>query len=511
MKPTRSIINVLTATAAALLLTTSCNDSYPGLDYEPNPDEQPKNDEDVNIDQTPITLYTNNPAYFSVVSDTRKGIATRGTGTFESKDGEIDNMNRYLAARFHVFAFRAYNYNDPHGGQGALSAEPSMYKSKYATNVPSGYDDPERTSCLLDGVDYKLGMPFKFETDKFVGTIGALVKDNAVYADDILYSDRYQDVGYNFFGYYVDDLDLSNYTRDPDRITYDIAIDGYQDVLVGAAKNLTADDFTADGMYGNAQNLTDEEKEKILSIPGNYSTYAAHRNVNPVVDMKHQLTLLKFSAYAGSSSAKDVTITGISVMSLTKGKLTVASRNLDDCKLEFYPENGIDIVQKALQVGEAGTVSGEEGNYTVSPCVPHLREGGYSVTWKDEWAENQQTATDGKHVPTNEEKKNEAVNIGTGLLVAPQESYLVTLTYTFPDGPNGSLKEHKTEYRITPSKADGEESASFKKGYMYPITIGVYGLEKIQMGGAVSAWGKGEDITIDPDDDPNNPDINPAY
>lgn len=37
------------------------------------------------------------------------------------------------------------------------------------------------------------------------------------------------------------------------------------------------------------------------------------------------------------------------------------------------------------------------------------------------------------HVPTTKEKMDEAsVELGAGLLVAPQESYVVTLTYEFP-------------------------------------------------------------------------------
>ncbi len=100
-----------------------------------------------------------------------------------------------------------------------------------------------------------------------------------------------------------------------------------------------------------------------------------------------------------------------------------------------------------------------------------------------------------------------SVELGAGLLVAPQESYVVTLTYEFPDGPRGQMKEHKTEYKITPAKKEGEK-ASFEKGLLYNVKIGVYGLEKIQISGSVDGWGKGEDIDIDQDKDPNDPNIN---
>lgn len=506
MKRTKHIVNILTA-AVTLLLTASCNVSYPDLDLPQG--EPPTNDEDVNIDKTSILLYTSNPAYFSVVSDTRGSVGTRGTGAFEPMETVAYNRDKYLNSKFHIFAFRAYNDADPNGGQGVLTEEPSMSRYRYAQDASGGNMDEYNTSCLLDGPEYKLGMPFKFEPDQFIGTMNVLTKD---YPEDIYYSYRYQDVGYNFFGYFVDDLDLSNYTREKDKISYDIEIDGYQDVLVGAAKTpLTEADFAEGGIYEKAARLTEEEKQKILNIPGNYSTFAAHRNVHPVVNMKHQLTMLKFFAYPGASSAKDVVIKDISVMTLTKGTLTVASRNIDDCKLVFKPENEVDVLQKAVKLGEYQKETDENGktHNVYGKIIPKLRDEGYQVKWKDEWADNESQVVPGvTHVPTTKEKMDEAsVELGAGLLVAPQESYVVTLTYLFPDGPRGEMKEHKTEYKITPAKKEGEQ-ASFEKGLLYNVKIGVYGLEKIQISGSVDGWGKGEDIDIDQDKDPNDPNIN---
>lgn len=506
MKRTKHIVNILTA-AVTLLLTASCNVSYPDLDL---PQEKPPtNDEDVNIDKTSILLYTSNPAYFSVVSDTRGSVGTRGTGAFEPMETVAYNRDKYLNAKFHIFAFRAYNDADPNGGQGVLTEEPSMSRYRYAKDASEDNKDENNTSCLLDGPEYKLGMPFKFEPDQFIGTMNVLTKD---YPEDIYYSSRYQDVGYNFFGYFVDDLDLSNYKREQNKISYDIEIDGYQDVLVGAAKTpLTEADFAEGGIYEKAASLTEDEKQKLLSIPGTYSTFAAHRNVHPIVNMKHQLTMLKFFAYPGASSAKDVVIKDISVMTLTKGTLTVASRNIDDCKLVFKPENGVDVLQKAVKLGEYQKETDENGetHNVYGNIKPGLRDEGYQVKWKDEWADNESQVVPGvTHVPTTKEKMDEAsVELGAGLLVAPQESYVVTLTYLFPDGPYGEMKEHKTEYKITPAKKDGEQ-ASFEKGLLYNVKIGVYGLEKIQISGSVDGWGKGEDIDIDQDKDPNDPNIN---
>lgn len=198
-------------------------------------------------------------------------------------------------------------------------------------------------------------------------------------------------------------------------------------------------------------------------------------------------------------------------MTLTKGTLTVASRNIDDCKLVFKPENGVDVLQKAVKLGEFQKETDENGktHNVYGKIIPKLRDEGYQVKWKDEWADNESQVVPGvTHVPTTKEKMDEAsVELGAGLLVAPQESYVVTLTYEFPDGPRGAMKEHKTEYKITPAKKEGEQ-VSFEKGLLYNVKIGVYGLEKIQISGSVDGWGKGDDIDIDQDKDPNDPNIN---
>lgn len=99
MKRTKHIVNILTA-AVTLLLTASCNVSYSDLDLPQG--EPPTNDEDVNIDKTSILLYTSNPAYFSVVSDTRGSVGTRGTGAFEPMETVAYNRDKYLNAKFRI-------------------------------------------------------------------------------------------------------------------------------------------------------------------------------------------------------------------------------------------------------------------------------------------------------------------------------------------------------------------------------------------------------------------------
>lgn len=103
---------------------------------------------------------------------------------------------------------------------------------------------------------------------------------------------------------------------------FDIEIDGTQDVMCGMAPKLT-EVLDANEAFGK---LTETEKSKIRNI-GNYSTYAAHRNINPMVDLKHKLTRLKFKAYAGDQKACDIEIKYIKVKSKTRLKLTAATYN----------------------------------------------------------------------------------------------------------------------------------------------------------------------------------------
>ena len=486
MKRIKSVFSVLTAAAAAMLLATSCNASYPGLDYEPNPDDMPKNDEDITADKTPIKLYTNNPGYFSLVSD------TRGTGAFEE-----GNMTKYLDGTFHVFAFRA----DNPGGQGVLTETPDLSRSAYSPNKETS-NDPNHTSCLLDGESYLLGMPFKFENDVFTSTLGSLSKQVNY---DLYWSDRYQDVGYNFFGYHIDDFTPTdgNTERTPDHIAYNIELDGYRDILLGHADGIEEADFEEGGIYGKdkIQNLTDTDRKKILSTPGFYSTYAAHRNINPIIRMKHQLVLMKFKAYAGAESARRIRITGVSVYAPTKAKMYVATRNVDDCRMEFDysgKDNNEAFNWKELQLSEDGYTRDAEGNVVAVGAYPgKLKDGGYTVEWDDSWTAS--TPADARNPQ----------QLGAGILLPPAESYKVTLKYDFNEGTeaNPNWKEHETEYKVSPAKKSIDDKPTFEAGYLYNINIAVFGLEKIEMGGSVQSWEYGGNVDINPDDNPNNPDI----
>ena len=472
----RFLSSLITAPMAVLMLTTSCNNSYPGIYYEPDEDV-PSNNEDLNIEATPIKIYTRNPAFFSL--STR---GTRGTGAFDNTDTKMfDN------ATFHVFAFRAGTGADGTGGQGTLTMPVDLTYTAYSPNHEAA-GDRLNSSCLIDGEDRNLGMPFKFladgstivGSDSQYGTLEPKV-DYKVY-----YSGTYQDIGYNFFGYYIDDWKPTsqNTTRAQDHITYHVDLDGNRDLLYGHADQLKVADFEKDGAYYDL-NLPKEEVDRILGMAGGYSTYSGHRNVHPVIRMKHALTQLVFQAYPGNVSANRVRITGIDVEAAKTANMKVAGRKYDECGIESFSDE-----KSTFKLCDRKTTPDDNGVYPINT-------NGFNTEYRlafDESAE-----------------KQEVTRLGTSLLVAPAKNYKVTLHYTFEK--EGTLAPNEDRYAkfdavyyLSAPENDGVSvdangNRMFMPGVMYNIKIGVFGLEKIVMDSAVEGWTDGGGIVVDPDND----------
>lgn len=469
---------------AALAALSSCNDSYPGLNYDYGGDKITNNE---TYDKTPIMVFVNKQNFFSV-SATRSGDGDSGSGPFVNGDDE-----KYSKSRFYIYAFRA---KSDVGGMVELKSEPDLSVTRYA-DANTGNNENE-LHCLLDGADYNYGMPAYLTTDR-VGSFDfdmTNIKDEAVY-----YSSKYQDVGYNFFSYYIDNLDaggvdaatgnkLNNPHRDKDRVYYDLVIDGTQDIMCGRAPDLKADMFGTGKTYDVS--LTTEEKNKVISIDG-YSTFAAHRGVYPIVDMKHQLTQLNFKAYPGDEKCENIVITGITVHAVNTGILTVASR--DKNKVGFTPSDNPPV---GLQLREAS----ENGE----PCKPIDKE---SDKYRLKWDRSELFET----VNGKEQLKNifnrPSMKIGGSMMVPPAESYQIDLHFKQEikdkDGNIIETKDNlKSSYTIKAPEGSANlaEDGTFKfmNGYKYDIHIAVYGLREIQMTANIDDWKNGGEIIINPDD-----------
>lgn len=442
------------------ILLSACTDSYPGIAYDG--DDPIENNED--LKNIPLLLFVNEQDYFYI--NTSRSL-TRGTGAFEQ-----DNQAKYNNAAFHVFAFR-----DSLSGQSVVGGDVDLCKSAYYPNHASA-NDKENTSCLLDGTDNKLGMPFKFNPDR----AGALELKNPVVIDNkqssnVYYSNTYQDVGYNFFGYYIDDFQptTSNTHRTAGEIYYDLHIDGSQDIMMGSAPKITSQ--LIDEEYSNLK-LSKEDRQRIIDI-GGYSTFAGHRQLHPVINLEHKLTRLIFKAFPGDESADRVTITGISILARSHGKMVVAGRTADACKLTFN-----DTREEKLSLREA-SVDG------VTAC-PALKEEGYVVNWDESlketpWAERPST------------------QIGSCLMLPQSDKYTLLLDYTY-HGVDGIDRAMTAKYSISAPENDGVSYDSetkknlFRAGYQYNVKIAVYGLQEIKIAATVDGWiPSSEDIIVDPD------------
>ncbi len=450
-----AIARLMLAAVLPAVMLAACTDTYPNI--VSNDGSGIGNDE--TYDRTPIMLYVNEPNYFSI-------IATRGTGELT-----VDKPEKYYNSVVHVFAFR-----DGPDAQGVFAGDADMTRTVH-TGLPGQYD-MHRSDCLLDGPDYSLGMPTMFSRAEN-GMIEMLEADS-----NFCYSARYQDVGYNFFAYHIDDqaITSANARRLPDRITYSVEIDGAQDIMVGNAPKLTRRVLNEKMEPGNLH-ISAADQEKILNI-GNYSTFAAHRGVNPAIDMRHLLTMFRFTAYPGDRSAANIRIKGIRMESKYSGDLTVAANDTSLIGIAFS-EDRADLKLRDKTDG--------------SEPAPPLNPEGYVVQWTDDMAGLDWQARPG-------------LQVGGCLLVAPDRAYTLTLVYEQTvDIGNGQteVRQLETQYRLRADNSrlywDPEAGEyRFRPGYYYDVKVVVYGLQPITVEVGIDTWQDGGDIPLDPDDEESN-------
>lgn len=482
---------------AALAALSSCNDSYPGLNYDYGGDKITNNE---TYDKTPIMVFVNKQNFFSV-SATRSGVPGRGTGPFTEENIGTD---KYTNARFYIYAFRKETYRtnlDP-----GLTKEPDLTYTRLSTGGP---EDEYALNCLVDGKEYGYGMPAKL-TDDRVGSFDLLYKKDTEggepedtvagsgdYDSDeqLYYSYKYQNVGYNFFTYYIDNLKGEENSRDyivpnrtADAVSYNITIDGTQDIMCGSAPDLTASMFGEGESKPYNFNLTKEERDVIIGQGGGgYSTFAAHRGVYPIVDMKHQLAMLNFKAYPGDERCKDITITAIKVKAPKKGTLTVAARKKEE--IGFVPDTDSEGFFELTEESENGAEC--ENLKPIQMAWPYDDKDNKAP---DIYADREET------------------KIGGAMMLPQQGSYQVELHFTQMkrDG-DGNYTESQplvATYTIEAPTADEAGEKMFRKGYRYNIYIVVYGLQPIKMAASIEGWHAADTLVVDPDDPKydNNPD-----
>lgn len=299
---------------------------------------------------------------------------------------------------------------------------------------------------------------------------------------------------YDFWGYRVDDavkgtpavktVNDNGDEVDADKATkrvVEIEIDGSQDIMAGKAAPSTKE---VTDLGGYADNF--------------YSAYAARKGVQPNITFNHLLTRFAFEVRAGSKATagagasgntEAVRVQGISVESLTEGKLTVAYTGETKEAADLLTFTG---TASPLKLKQRADATADHNN----PLVD-LEE--VPLTW-----------------PAGEATVGDVIPVGEALLVAPgQTEYPLTIALAQKVKKNTTAadKEDTDLEQKATIKMDGTKT--FEPGKSYKVTITVYGLEEIEVTATLVPWADGGSIDIDDDRDPNNgqytePTVTPA-
>lgn len=289
---------------------------------------------------------------------------------------------------------------------------------------------------------------------------------------------------YDFWGYRVDDA----VTGTPDVKLVD---DTDTEVEANAAtKRVVAIKINGsqDIMAGKATPSTDEVTKLGNYDKNFYSAYAARKGVQPNITFNHLLTRFTFEVRAGSKATagegasgntEAVRVQGISVESLTDGKLTVAYKG--------ETKNAADLL---TFTGDASPLTlKQRADATADHNDPLVDLVEVPLTWPAD-----ADATVGDVIP-----------VGEALLVAPgQTEYPLTIALAQKVKKNTTAadKEDMDLEQKATIKMDGTKT--FEPGKSYKVTITVYGLEEIEVTATLVPWADGGSIDIDDDRDPNN-------
>ncbi len=546
----------MTMFTAAIILMACSSESYPGLEYEKteNNNEAPDNDD---MSQTPIRVFVNEQSFYSLSASpagSRQDDATRGVGAFQvENDQDIEKQLaegtlsdedklrmdlKYQKTRFYIYAFRGKIWESKGNSELQYITEPTDFRHyNYAEeNVPSNASyDKHHEDCLVDGYDYGYGMPASLEGDEDTET-GLFALDTKMNKElnehtKLHYPDQ-GDIGFNFFGYSIGEqttdetstLKWGTPVREADRVYYkDIEIDGSQDLLAGYTPPLR---YVLDTRYEKQRKeLTTSEVDMIRWIDG-YCTFAAHRGIDPQIDMRHQLARFQFRAYPGDESASNTTINSVYIHCHNKGDFVVAHR--DTTQVGFYPDESqsgdVYLREKPVIVYDA---EGKAVGLTEGPI--HDTKGKtdeeidpkemWRVYWDDSYWIPGSDGAKGK-VPLTQ--RGNPLILGDNLLVPESETVEIYIDSSYKLG-SADGKSFVSRYTVKASdlvNADparekyyldekyfeetGEKRYVFKKGYFYTITLAVYGLQAIQVYANVDNWQQGdENIIIDEDYDPD--------
>ena len=547
MKKTILKVSIL---ALMAVMTVACSESYPGQNYVYDTTNNPINGEGIGDEQlADVKVYATKRYFFSVMAQSGTKGLTRGTGAIDMpSDGTTESQDELFLKKlrnknFNIFAFR-YGKNT----QGPQSTDANLQMTTDKDHSPSAYYDAANDHVVIDNPKHydkgiygsiEAGAPNDPETAyRFVlyeePLPAPIIVPGQTGRDSVTfyYPTLYQETGYNFFGYFFDGAGR-NCTRNEDHITYDIEIDGAQDIMLGYAPPLGTSEHKATllQMMSGKKNPSDDELyqlessdafKRIFNSVTGYSAYSSRRGVHPIIDLHHCLTRLKFAVVPAARTAVDVVIDSILVWSPYKATVKVASRTntleeLYNSQSVIWP--GSEIVSDRMAFKSDPTF--KSGAYKwlglqadspdgFQPCGPMedfdlgdenspfftvgINERGEREIL--EWPEG------------NLEFKYRTPHYFDGSLMVPETDSLAILicwhqAISNRDNNSGNQQvvSNQTIYRIW-APNQGEEpgvTPLFRQGYYYKIIIGVYGMEKIVVIPNVEQWTGGGNVWVDPD------------
>lgn len=398
----------------------SCEETYPGLDYDLSGDDVVVDDEyvvdstTVDEDRIPITLSIIDPSFTTL---SRSAVPT-GYGAFDAERPETMRLTQWANAKFHILGIR--------------NAEDADY---------SVSRESDSTMCIVDNAVARVT-----DLNSLMLTFNTIEGDDPV---NYYYSNNHPLNKFNFYAYYIDNLEQPSLNRSNDHISLDIEIDGSQDILTGHAE-----------LTKRQQDRINAHEEKDSLMKYHYSTYTATRDIFPVVNLDHQLVRLKFFIYPGDANAGSLTVQAIHIYAHYKGTLTVAHRNMN----------------------EIGAVWDSQKTWL------SLRDEGDNPTLAtDKYCVQFQEGDENKNI-----YERTGMQVGESLLVPPATSYTIEVC-TLETGSDGSSTPYVTEYVI-------ENKELFKANYEYRIRIGLYGPEQLSVDAILTGWAAGGEVITDMDD-----------
>lgn len=391
-------------------------------------------------------------------------ILTRGSGAVESGT----NLEFWKNAKFYVYAFN----------------------KNVETDLSVRWSEANEDICLLDanrlsedgGQSSSHGKEVRVKVDN--SNLMPFFPDDKTGSQDIYYNMKHTDWPYNFFAYYLDDLDLTQLqcVREKNRIYYDVELDGRRDFMSSVANPKLQEDKYANNPY----------KQKIMDRA--YSAYSASHGLNPVFSFQHHLVRLRFvicrPEEGGSvpSINESLVVKKVSVKSKVRGRFTVAVNDID-ADDAGKPHVGLSFNREDYASEEA---------YANSEDYLYLLKKNGEEIGSDGWCrvidckKYSELSAEDKKKPSFLGKEDENDNSGASLLLAPAITYSARI---FLDEDKSSDPGHGfVDVDLEPGGGAG-----FVAGGAYVIYLTINSLSDIKPNVEIGEWTPGGETILDPD------------